>query len=125
MFLIIVLFGLLALGLAFVTYLQSDLNHSTPPEPAPPAIVAPAAIAADAATPELIQMATPDSSGAPSTLGDPSTLPPAAAPATTAPTPLPGPADAAEQLRATLKEATETLSKAAAENKDPGTPPQP
>ena len=113
MLLILVLFGLLALGLAFVTYLQSDLNQSTPPKPAPPAIVAPAAAAAANATqePDQTPMAASDS-------------PPASAASTTttAPVSVPSPVDAAEKLRAALKEAADALSKAATENKETGTP---
>jgi hypothetical protein len=117
MFLILVLFGLLALGLAFVTYLQSDLNQSTPPKPTPPAIVAPAAPAAPFAMPEATQT--------PTTVSDspPASTSPAAVVSSTTPASIPAPsqADAAEQLRAVLKEAAEALSKVSTENKEPGT----
>lgn len=131
MFLIIVLFGLLALGLAFVTYLQSDLNQSTPPKPAPPAIVAPAA----AREPEQKSAGAADSppdaaasaSGSPTTTltTTPSTTSTTTTTGASASMPTPGQAEAVEQLRTALKEATEALSKASAENNDPAAPRQP
>jgi hypothetical protein len=109
MFLIIVLFGLLALGLAFVMYLQGDVTQNMPVKAPPAAIVAPAAPVA--ATPEPVQapLATPDSttSTASSSAANP-TQP-----------------DSTDGLSAALKEAEAALTKAAEDGKKAEPSPQP
>ena len=49
MFLLIILFGLAALGLALALYIQADMAPPLPPKPPPVTVQAPAAPPADAA----------------------------------------------------------------------------
>ena len=51
MFLLLIQFGLLALGLAFVTYWQSDVQGSSRPMPDPPGVAAPKSAAPETENP--------------------------------------------------------------------------